>query len=332
MTGWKALRSRADLVADQLVWGFKDLWRMFAEKGLLPSVRHACVASSGDCFSVTGENLLPEKTTSNPQSLVILEVDCLWGESRLPAMSRVALESAVAELLWRESPVPLEQMVAAWRLQPSTDGFWTVEWVICRRALQASLMQKFSLPQHSLTFLARGTKAILVQDQAASRSGKKQRLFNLLGVTLICLTALSLCLLALTPIAIKRQGAVQATETLGALDASAAPLRQKLDLLRQQTKVAAELKRSMDTAVPSAVVVEALSGALPDDTWLDRIDINESEIRIGGVAANANDLITYLGRSGLFSDVKATAPNVRDASLNKERFSFEMKWRGDRQL
>ena len=84
----------------------------------------------------------------------------------------------------------------------------------------------------------------------------------------------------------------------------------------------------MQSAVPHASVVEALSAALPDDTWLDRIDINGAEIKIQGMTGNANDLVARLGKNQAFEDVRSTAASVRDSALNKERFTFEMRWRG----
>lgn len=329
MTGWTALKSRAGLMAGQLAWGFADLARILKEKGFLPARQYVCVSSTGTGYSVTGESIRHRSDARTPDCLVVLDEDCLWGEARLPPMGATALGSAVLEVLWRESPLPPEQMIAAWRALPVEDGTWAVEWAISRRALQESLREKFSLRSDALTFLARDAKALAVQNQEASRSIKKQRKMDLLGYVLMAMVLISLCGLVAMPIVIKRQGAVQATQMLASLESPAAPLRQKLDSLRQQNKLATELRRNMDAAVPSAVVIEALSSVLPDDTWLERIDINENEIRVAGMAANANDLITYIVRSNLFSDVKATAPNVRDAALNKERFSFEMKWRGE---
>jgi hypothetical protein len=48
-----------------------------------------------------------------------------------------------------------------------------------------------------------------------------------------------------------------------------------------------------------------------------------------GLAANATELVGQLGRQPGLVDVRATGANVRDAALNKERFTFEMRWRAE---
>lgn len=106
-------------------------------------------------------------------------------------------------------------------------------------------------------------------------------------------------------------------------------MRAQLDELRAQTVMAQDLRAGASTALPLASVVEQLSEVLPDDTWLDRIEINGGDIRITGYTANAVDLIARLGRQAMFADVRATSANVRDNALNKERFAFEMRWRGE---
>ena len=78
-----------------------------------------------------------------------------------------------------------------------------------------------------------------------------------------------------------------------------------------------------------ASLVDRLSAALPDDAWLDRIEVNGREIRITGLTGNANELLAQLGRQPGLADARATGANVRDNTLNKERFTFEMRWRAD---
>lgn len=113
------------------------------------------------------------------------------------------------------------------------------------------------------------------------------------------------------------------------LEPKAAPLRQQLDELRQQSLLADELRQSIGTDLPLASVVDRLSETLPDDAWLDRIEINGSEIRIMGLTGNATELIAHLGRQPALAEARATVASVRDNTLNKERFTFEMRWRGE---
>src|SRR5690606_25574681 len=101
----------------------------------------------------------------------------------------------------------------------------------------------------------------------------------------------------------------------------------QMDELRQQAQLAEELRKNASTDLPLASVIDALSTAIPADTWLDRIEVNGSEIRITGLTSNATELVGQLGRQPGLVDVRATGANVRDAALNKERFTLEMRWR-----
>lgn len=131
------------------------------------------------------------------------------------------------------------------------------------------------------------------------------------------------------PLVLKRQAVVRAVEHVSMLEPKAAPLRQKMDELRRQAELADELRKNISTDLPLASVIDALSAAIPADTWLDRIEVNGSEIKITGLTANATELIGHLGRQPGLVDVRATGANVRDGTLNKERFTFEMRWRGE---
>ncbi|MEZ5718453.1 MAG: hypothetical protein R3E55_08365 [Burkholderiaceae bacterium] len=54
-------------------------------------------------------------------------------------------------------------------------------------------------------------------------------------------------------------------------------------------------RQSIGTDLPLAGVVDRLSGPLRRRAWLDRIEINGSEIRIMGLTGNATELIAHLG-------------------------------------
>ena len=149
------------------------------------------------------------------------------------------------------------------------------------------------------------------------------------GVVLLLVLLAALALPALMPLVLKRQAVVRAVSHVSSLEPQAAPLRQKMDELRRQALLAEELRKNASADVPLASVIDALSVAIPADTWLDRIEVNGSEIRITGLTANATELTSSIARAPGLADVRSTGANVRDGTLNKERFTFEMRWRGE---
>lgn len=329
MTGWGQLSLRAQTALDRLAWGFGDLKRVLMEHGAWPAVANAAIASDGTRWTVTGTRARKRTNTRKASGLLVSESECLWGTLKLPDMPRRSLPSGVEEALWRVSPMPPEQIVAAWRAEPLAQGGWVVEWGMCRRAGLALQMVQHGFADNAPVYLMRQGRAIPVHGTARRKQDVRQRWMDWGGLTLLLVLLLALSLPALMPLVLKRQAVVRAVEHVSMLEPRAAPLRQKMDELRRQADLAEELRKSISTDVPLASVVEALSTAVPADTWLDRIEVNGSEIRITGLTANATELIGHLGRQPGLVDVRATGANVRDGTLNKERFTFEMRWRAE---
>jgi general secretion pathway protein L len=75
-------------------------------------------------------------------------------------------------------------------------------------------------------------------------------------------------------------------------------------------------------------VLEALSKALPDDTWIDSFDLNENQLRITGYSASASPLIEKLAAVPLFDHPQFRAPITLDGAPARgkeiERFDIAL--------
>jgi general secretion pathway protein L len=78
-------------------------------------------------------------------------------------------------------------------------------------------------------------------------------------------------------------------------------------------------------AVSAIIALEALSRALPDNAYLTDLRLEGDKLDIGGVAANAAELIHDLEKSPHFSHATFTAPTVRAASDKGEVFRIEAR-------
>jgi general secretion pathway protein L len=88
----------------------------------------------------------------------------------------------------------------------------------------------------------------------------------------------------------------------------------------------AERARALKETSPVAVVVvEALSRALPETSYLTELSMDGSTLRIAGLAGDAPSLIEPLERSGHFKDVHFFAPTTRNA--DGARFVFHIEAR-----
>jgi general secretion pathway protein L len=79
-------------------------------------------------------------------------------------------------------------------------------------------------------------------------------------------------------------------------------------------------KRQTTIAV---VVLESLSAALPDDTYLTELSLDTGRIRITGISARPTELITRLEGSTRFKNASFYAPTTRMPGGTTDRFSIE---------
>ena len=320
---------RISTALDRLAWGIGDCRQLLIKRGWWPVLAQPIVSSDSVRWSLAGDWLRPRPNNRKATGLLIPESECLWGSLRYADMPSRALGPAVQEAMWRVSPLPPDQIVAAWRAAPDPAGGWLVEWGICRRSVQNEALAQQALDATAPVYLARQGRALPVRNVNWQALRKRQWWMNGLGLAVVLIIAAAVTVPALMPLILKRQAVVSAVRHVSEVEPNAAPLRLQLDQLRAQTLVAEDLRAGSSTALPLANVIDKLSEILPDDTWLDRIEINGNSIRITGLTANAVELIARLGRQAMFADVRATSANVRDNALNKERFAFEMRWRGE---
>lgn len=327
MTAEGQLIHRVRRVQDRLAWGFGDLRRDMAERGLWPTRTQTLESIDGQRWSLTGTRLWSKGDTGKSSGLLIPESECLWGTANLPDVSRHSLAQAVEETLWRVSPLPRDQILVAWDAQPSSNNGWTVEWGLCSRTKCESWRVERELPADISVFFAKKGRAFAV------RSVKPQRALQrwmqvFVGVVAILMIAIMVSP-ALMPLVLEREAVRKSVRHIVEQEPLSIPIRHKLDDLRLHAEIAAELRIQLESDLPLASLIEALTQVVPDDTWLDRIDLNGREVRITGLTGNTTDLIAQFGRQPAFVDVRATVASVRDSTLNKERFTLDMRWRGE---
>jgi general secretion pathway protein L len=69
-------------------------------------------------------------------------------------------------------------------------------------------------------------------------------------------------------------------------------------------------------------MLEALSRALPDDAWLNRLEVEQGIVRLAGASANAAALIGRIEASGHFTDVQFAAPTTLAEGEGQESFTI----------
>ena len=99
--------------------------------------------------------------------------------------------------------------------------------------------------------------------------------------------------------------------------------------LRDQLDKALEASRmpiSKKQAIPARVdLLRELTAILPDDTWLERLQIKGDAVQIIGQSGKASALISIVESSKLFSGATFTSPVTTDPRTGKERFMLSAR-------
>ena len=175
----------------------------------------------------------------------------------------------------------------------------------------------------------RDDAAMLVPGFGETRRAKRgQRYWAsvalLAGVTL----ALGIAV-AITPYLQLRARGIQANLAYAALDKEAGPQvgkREGLVKIEDQVKVLASI---IGHRLDTLQVVQALTKALPDDTMLQRLQIEGRKVMIAGQAADSASLMQKLGGMPEVKEVRALSAAVRQPGMVKETFQIEFQLTDD---
>ena len=250
---------------------------------------------------------------------------CVFRELELPTRAGEFLEGVVRAQIDRITPWRSSEAAFGWGPPQPREGDRIAVWVAAARrgpilaladaaaaagAESVSITTRRLEPSPPIEILGR-------RAGAAARLGRwRFALLTLLGVAMAAAAA-----------------ALIAEQTWGAhlserVDALSADIAQKRTALLRLEHVgedpAAQALDARKRATPSAVVVlEALSRALPDDSYLTEMRLEGAKVEIAGVAASAASLIHAIETSPHFSRATFTAPTTRAADDKGEAFRIE---------
>jgi len=106
-------------------------------------------------------------------------------------------------------------------------------------------------------------------------------------------------------------------ESAGNQAADARHLREEVDHLTASSRFLVDRKH----AIPMVLLtMNELTRVLPDDTWLERLEINGMEVQLEGISESAAALIPLLESSPYFGNARFRSPVTRAPSANQERF------------
>jgi general secretion pathway protein L len=252
----------------------------------------------------------------------------------VPSAAGEVLEPIVRNQIERLAPWPADKALFGYQVTPASDGSATLDvaLAIAGRGLVEGLVSELGAVGLAPGVVDFGTDAAaeprlnLLAAGGGRGHGPGRRLLAWVGLA---------CLGALVAGAIGVALLVQQTRELDALSARLEEVRaQSAALLPSQMgeRRRAWLVAQKGSQPSMAVVMEALSRALPDDAWLTRLEAEQGVVRLAGNAANAAALIRQIEASGHFTDVKFSAPTTRTEEDNQESFTITGRIEAGRKL
>lgn len=245
-----------------------------------------------------------------------------------PAQVRDNLAQVMRYEIDRVSPFRADQVFFDFRAREgATPGDKiSVDLVLCRRDQVGGWLQylrEAGAPAEQLTWQGSWHRANLlpVEDRPSRRAG----LFGFSRLLILSALVLAAAVLA-TPL-------WQDTRILDDLNAELSKAKVEAEKV-QEVRGALDRAREGSVAVlqrkleqPRTIdILRELTAVLPDDTWVQNLDIRDGEVQIRGESAQATALIGLLEKAPGVSDVAFRSPVVQVAATGQERFHISFKY------
>lgn len=274
------------------------------------------------------------KTARLPRESVVLRLapdEVIRTGVELPVGVRDVLDQVVRNQLERLTPFAPEKALFAYRIaaEPPGPGQIGVElWVTGRERVE-NLMARLadlSIVPGRVDF---GTASEAVADvNLLARDGEERHRREQRSARFISLLLSALLLANLAAGAwfgyVTYQRQILREEVAAKLAAASALADPRAEERRRQRQALIDQRRA---AQASVVTIEALSRALPDNAFLDRLELRDGVITITGKAANVPALIAPLEGIGAFEQVQFAAATTRQDGETLDSFSISARLR-----
>jgi general secretion pathway protein L len=245
-----------------------------------------------------------------------------------PVQVRNNLTQVVGYEIDRLTPFRADQVCFDFRVQDTQarGDKLAVEIALCRRdQLQGWLerLRDASAPAEQVTWEGAWPKANLLPLQDRPRRGMSALTTNKL---LLLLTILLAAAALASPIWQKNRHLEQLDTDVIDLKARAEEVYEVRDAieLAHQGSVAVLERKSEQPRMTE--LLRVLTERLPDETWVQNLDLNDGDVQIRGESSQAAALIGVLEQSPGITDVAFRSPVVQVASTGQERFHISFRF------
>jgi general secretion pathway protein L len=262
----------------------------------------------------------PWQTSSGdaaPLGLLVDDGQVLLRELNLPPLGEHDIAAAVAMDVQFASPFPADDTQYGYAVQRSHNGQLHIEIAITRR----SQLEQTRATHPKLALFACGQHAAIAL-QSGTHSHQHPWYRSPLSLSLLVLLSLVLLTWIISPTLLLRAESMAHEAALHQLTSRAAPLLQKreeLSTLQQQLENAHAFANER---VDALRLLEQLSAAIPDNTWISQLSLRKDQLTIEGSSDNAIAIVSLLEKIPELKEVRLGASINRDPRNGRETFQI----------
>ena len=162
----------------------------------------------------------------------------------------------------------------------------------------------------------------------SERRASKPRVFGRLN-SVLAVAVLGLLTAAIAVPVVQKQRAIAALEPrvdaamLAAREGSAT--RATIERLTHGTSALIERKHAEPTTLQ---LLDEVTRAIPDHTWIERVEIDGPEVQLHGQSPSAAGMIALFQASELFADPEFRSPVTQINNSAQEKFHISVRWKG----
>lgn len=290
----------------------------------------------GESLAVSGglTQQIADSARKADEIILLLPPEHLLNKSlTLPIATENSLDNVLKFEMDRHTPFTADQVYYGYRVASRDKQAQRIHvaLVLMTRAKLDPLLQRFRGMGLNPTVVAPAAEAsgdlysvnILPKD-LQSTSGKAQKRTKRWQLALLVV----MLILALTVPVLRQEATV---ETLQAEIEVPRALAEKAQAVNEQVKLLIESRQFLvkkKNDAPSALsVLNELTQLLPDNTWLNRFELQKGSIKLQGESREASALIGIIEASENLTNARFSSPVTANPRTQKERFVIEAQLR-----
>jgi general secretion pathway protein L len=287
-------------------------------------------AGAGESLWLGGKKLDADEAAMRSARFTAIEVPADLVLSRnlvLPPLAESDIRDAVALDVRDSNPFDPSDLVWGYRSRPGEAGQVDVTAVLASRRLVNQHIEQVApgiagSPSLEVWAMAPDGAPVVLQgfgEAARARSAGRGRMLAYGLMTLGLMLAVAA---AVTPTVQLHLRTLQAAAAYQALQQRAGPAMAQREALVRGREDLANLREVMADHIDPLVAIDMLTQLIPDDTWLQRVQVQGNRFTLSGQTPNAAALMNTLSSKSGLSEVRAPSPATR-VSGTRESFVVE---------